>query len=659
MKKFISGLIILFISLQIKAQENEYCKNPDASLFASVTANGWVKFQPGLAVNASAFFQSKKNSFGLPGNFEMKKIKTEHDELGFTHSWYREFINGIPVLFGHFILHEKNGTLQSGNGKIYTSPIINSNKNINEAGAINKALQFVNAKKYWWQDTAKENKLKRKLKSTSATYYPKAELLYAYDEITRQIRLGYRITVQTFDPGKSAILYIYADNGVLFLLDPLEHPTCDATTVNTNWYNNRTIFCYTDAFTSGWDLEDDCTPSTYKVYDYNTPFNSIFNSPNNQWTTPWQRSAATCLWSVRQTRDVFNNVYGRNGHDNNGGNIDMYFAYIFPGGSTDNASYHYDITGDDEINIGRGNDLVSNLDDYAALDILAHEFTHGVIHYTCNLVYQRESGALNESFSDVFGELVENKIFGGNNWILGWDRIVNGINDTTRNFENPLYRNQPDRYLGWGWQPATSACIPIGPGNPGANDYCGVHTNSGVQNRMYYLLSVGGSGWTNDSSSRNTSATGSNPFQWSVAGITIDKAARIAYRVMTVYLSANSNYFDSRNAWVHAAEDLYGVCSFESIQTGKSWYAVGIGPPAGFNGTLCGTYGNTPFTYIKSGQVNVTQNCSVNILPTGNTVQVTSGTKIVISPATGFGFTASSGSRFVANINSDCLFATY
>jgi bacillolysin len=657
MKKIIISVTILFAFQLLKAQENEYCKNPDATLFSSVTLNGWVKFQSDAFLNAASLFQLKKNSFRLPANFEMRKTKSDADNLGFKHTWFTEFINNIPVLFGHFILHEKNNQMQSGNGKIYTSSIINSNKNISEIGAITKAMQFVNASKYWWQDTAKENKLKRRANNSMATYFPKPELLYAYDEITKQIRLGYKITIQTFDPGKSGIVYMYADNAAIFFWDPLEQTTCDASVVNTVWYGNRTIFCYTDIFTSGWDLEDDCNSSTYKVYDFATTFNSIFNSSNNQWTSPRERSAATCLWSVRSTRDVFAVNYGRDGHNGSGGNIDMYFDYIFPGGSTYNASYVYDPVGDDEMNIGRGNENPSILDDFGALDILAHEFTHGVTRYTCNLAYQRESGALNESFSDVFGELVENKVFGGNNWLMGWDRIENGVNKPFRNFDNPLAFNQPDRYLGSMWVPATNACIPIGPGSPGDNDLCGVHTNSGVQNRMYYLLSVGGNGWTNDASSRNSTSTGVNPYQWSVAGISIDKAARIAYRVMTVYLSANSNYFDSRNAWVHAAEDLYGPCSFEAIQTGKAWYAVGIGPPVAISSNMCGNYGVLLTTYARPGQINVAQNCTVNIIATGIAVRVTSGTRIVIGPTPGF--SVLNGSRFIANINEDCLFAAY
>jgi bacillolysin len=665
MKKHVLITIHLLNFIVLKAQENNFCKRPSSKLFANVTNTGWVKFNPGLQLSNTTLFITQKKAFGLEDNYEMKKSKTIKDELGFTHNWYDEYVNNIKVLHGHFILHEKRNELQSGNGKIYTSSTINSTKNISPSSAVKKAIEFVHANKYYWQDTAKENKIKRKFNNASASYYPKPTVLYNYDDSSKQLRLCYEIPIQSVDAGKSGMVYIYADNGLIFLWEPFSHYTCDPTTVNTTWYGNQQIFTYTDAVTAGWDLEDDCTPSTYKVFDYANN-NNIFNSANNQWLTPRQRSAATALWSVRKTRDVYSNVFGRNGHDGNGQNFDIYFDYIFPGPRpTENANYTYDFYGDDEMNIGRGTDnpMLGILDDYCALDILAHEFTHGVIQYTCKLSYQRESGALNESFADIFGEFVENNVFGNNNWLLGWDRRMlntSGIvvNNSLRDMDNPITFSQPDRYFTPAlWANASSTCTPIGPGMPGIpNDYCGVHINSGVQNRMFFLLSAGGNGFTNDSSSRNTSATGVNPYEWSVGGIGIDKSARIAYRVISVYLSPNSNYFDSRNAWVHAAEDLFGVCSFEAIQTGKAWYAVGINPPTSVT-PVCGEYGAAVYTQTKPGKIDIANDCIVNILPTGNLVQMLSGTEIVIKGNQKF--KAAEGSKFRASIIDECSFATY
>jgi bacillolysin len=658
MKKYILLLICLLNIIFLKAQENNFCVTPNPNLFTSVTNTGWVKFTSNSQLSSATIFTNQKAGFGLDDNYEMKKVKSETDAIGFTHTWYDEYLNNIKVLYGHFILHEKNNQLQTGNGKIYTSTIINSNKQISATGAVNKALKFVNAKKYYWQDTAKENKIKRKLNNATATYYPKPTMIYYFDETNKQLRLCYQVTIQSFDADKSGIVYIYADNGKVFMWESFSHYSCDATTVTTTWYGNQGIFTYTDAITSGWDLEDDCTASTYKVFDWQDN-NKIFNSGNNQWLSPRQRSAATALWSIRQTNNIFYNVFGRNGHDNNGQNIDIYFDRVFANNSTNNASFQYDQFGDDEIYLGRGSDdpQINITDDYCTLDILAHEFTHGVDQYTSNLNYFRESGALDESFADFFGEFVENKILGSNNWLVGEDiKALNAenviVNKPLRNMGNPITYNDPDRYFGFVWKDATMACNP----SPVGNDQCGVHSNSGVQNRMCFILAVGENGFTNDSSSRNTAATGANPYQWSVSGIGIDKVARIAYRVMSVYLSSNSTYFDSRNAWVHAAEDLYGVCSFEAIQTGKAWYAVGIGPPINIS-TVCGTYGSSAYNYVKPGEIDIANNCAVNILTTGNLVEIKSGTKVVIKDNTGF--KALEGSKFKISIINDCSFATY
>jgi Zn-dependent metalloprotease len=98
-----------------------------------------------------------------------------------------------------------------------------------------------------------------------------------------------------------------------------------------------------------------------------------------------------------------------------------------------------------------------------------------------------------------------------------------------------------------------------------ANDYCGVHTNSGVLNHWFYILTIGKTG-TNDIGN-----------SYNVTGINIDKAAKIAYRLESVYLSANSTYANARTYGIQAATDLYGAGSPEVIATTNAFYAVGVG----------------------------------------------------------------------------------
>src|SRR5207253_148050 len=105
----------------------------------------------------------------------------------------------------------------------------------------------------------------------------------------------------------------------------------------------------------------------------------------------------------------------------------------------------------------------------------------------------------------------------------------------------------PDTYMGTGYYTGTA-------------DNGGVHTNSGVSNYWFYLLTTGGSG-TNDLSNA-----------YSVTGIGITAAAKIAFRALTVYFTSSTNFANARNLTIQAAKDLYGVCSNEMIQTTKAWY---------------------------------------------------------------------------------------
>ena len=138
-------------------------------------------------------------------------------------------------------------------------------------------------------------------------------------------------------------------------------------------------------------------------------------------------------------------------------------------------------------------------------------------------------------------------------WKLGED-----FNYVIRDMANPNSYSQPDTYQGTYWK--TTSCTPSS-----TNDYCGVHTNSGVLNFWYYLLVSGGSG-TNDKG-----------FVYSVSGLGLDKAAAIAYRTLTTYLTSSSTYADARTYSLQSASDLYGATSNEVTQTTNAWDAVGVG----------------------------------------------------------------------------------
>jgi Zn-dependent metalloprotease len=163
-------------------------------------------------------------------------------------------------------------------------------------------------------------------------------------------------------------------------------------------------------------------------------------------------------------------------------------------------------------------------------DIVGHEFTHAVVQYTADLLYLTESGALNESYADIFGESIEKFATGSMDWLLGEGSAAGVI----RSMEDPARYGQPANLKDY-----QTTCFDAG----------GVHTNSGIPNHAYYLL---------------------------VQKIGIDKAARIAYRALSHYLGSVSGFTDARNTWIQSAWDLYGKRSTEATEVANAWNAVGV-----------------------------------------------------------------------------------
>ena len=207
-----------------------------------------------------------------------------------------------------------------------------------------------------------------------------------------------------------------------------------------------------------------------------------------------------------------------------------------------------------------------NMNPVVSLDVMAHEFTHMVTGTNGNggLEYKLESGALNESFSDIMAMGVMQYTFGNCPWTIGAEVMVNAPN--MRSMSNPknskgangdtLKGALPDTYKGtcWSYIPATIDTNKVV-----------VHRNIGVQNYWFYLLSEGGFG-TND-----------NNDSYSVAGIGMDKALQIAFRNLLFYLVPCSTFEDSRNGSIQAAIDLYGRDSQEHQSVMNAWHAVGVG----------------------------------------------------------------------------------
>lgn len=503
-----------------------------------------------------AFDETSKTMVELAGS----KLRTEKDALGFENHKFQQTINGIPVEYGVMNVLVKNNKVISQNGEWFkglpSSLSTEKRVTISEANALGSALAYVGASSYKWQDAEEEAFLKKESNDKTATYYPKGSLVYYSDPNnpdSKKIKLAYKFVVYAAEPLSKQEVFVDAKSGAVLGANALIHETNATGTAVTAYSGTQTIT--TDQVSStSYRLRETGRAGGTAVETYNlkkgttysraTDFTDTDNTWNNV-NTSLDQYATDAHWGAEKTVDYFWTKFGRKSIDDNNFAIKSYVHY--------SRNYFNAFWDGSRMTYGDGSSTNGNKP-LTALDVCGHEITHGLTSFTANLAYQKESGALNEGFSDIFGNSIELWARPSNaSWKLGED-----FNYVIRDMANPNSYSQPDTYQGTYWK--TTICTPSS-----TNDYCGVHTNSGVLNFWYYLLASGGSG-TNDKG-----------FVYSVSGLGLDKAAAIAYRTLTTYLTSSSTYADARTYSLQSASDLYGATSNEVTQTANAWDAVGVG----------------------------------------------------------------------------------
>ncbi|HSD82435.1 MAG TPA: M4 family metallopeptidase, partial [Anaerolineae bacterium] len=231
--------------------------------------------------------------------------------------------------------------------------------------------------------------------------------------------------------------------------------------------------------------------------------------------------------------DYYFNVFQRDGLDDQGSPLVSTVHYGSDPEDAENAAW---IGEAQQMIYGDGGKIFKPL--AYGLDVIGHEFTHGIIDNTSNLVYEGQSGALNESYADVFGALIDR-----GNWTIGETVIksppfpikyLRSLEDP--NAQSSYDSSDPLHSIG---QPAHMneyADLPY----TRKGDNGGVHVNSGIPNRVAYLVAR---------------AIGS------------EKMEQVYYRTLTQYLSPNSDFSDAARATVRAAQDLYSNPEAEAIRT--------------------------------------------------------------------------------------------
>lgn len=474
---------------------------------------------------------------GNPDEFRAKRIII--DDIKMAHVQYQQVVGNVPVWGGEAIIHLKpNGDLSTVTDDLKDAVAVDTTPNLSEKDAIRIARDMYPGSKFLTEE-------------------PTADL-WIYRGEDRD-HLAYRVQMRREDGSQeTAMPVIFVDAHTaekVFEYNNLQTGTgpslySGTVTVGTT-VSGSTYYLENTTRKVGTFDNRNTTASTYR-----------FTDTNDVWDSSSQRAAIDAQYGAEKTMEYYQNVHGRNGIDGSGG--PAYYSSAVGSVGLISSKVHYSTGYNNAFWNGSymtyGDGDGTTFTPLVTLDICGHEMTHGVTERTANLTYASESGALNESISDVFGTMVERYARASSwNWKIGEDAYTPGTaGDALRRMDDPNSVGDPDHYSLRVYQ---GSCTPSD-----TNDQCGVHTNSSITNHAFYLIAAGG---TNRVSGISVPAIG------------VDNAAKIWYRALTVYMTSSTNFSGARTATINASNDLFGAGSSQSNAVATGWCAVGVGSCGG------------------------------------------------------------------------------
>lgn len=472
---------------------------------------GWIDGVPdGAKVRAA--LPDILAAFRLKGD-ELKLVRSEMDQLGMSHYHFDQVMNGLPVAGVSFAVHvdNKSGRICSANGNARSVEITREPK-IDQLTAEKKALEATKDAKVIGETT----------------------LMYVVSTEDGSLHLAFRVELVGIGVLLHDFVFIDALDGSFVtrhpqIYDVRNRETYDANHCPWEWYYYYTSIQWT-VVRGEYDNE---------IGDY---------------------TLDTTHDNVGYTYDYFSYAFGRDSIDNAGMTI---ATYVHMDNNFNNACWSRGLFSQGPyIAFGDGDNYY-----YApfgrALDVVAHEYTHGVTQNTSNLTYQNESGALNEAMSDILGAMCEANYFGvsPNTWKIGEDIWTPGTaGDAMRYMDSPTLDDDSMHHAFYGpyddpefysrdWYPSRFT---------GYKDHGGVHFNSGIANLAFKLLVTGGT------HPRNMSSV-------NVPGIGAGDAEQIFYHANVDYADPGTDFAGFRACTVAAAP------SNEQHSVHAAWVAVGVG----------------------------------------------------------------------------------
>lgn len=573
--KKITGSVFLGLTLIVGSNSEAFAQNKHtSSTFATADELPKPRFQnemgtfsvdfTNLNVNKDVLINDINKYFNLDDNNQFKLREEVTDDLGIITYKYEHYYKDILIDGDLVFVEVKNNKLLFVSGQVVTPTDLSTTATVSEEEIKEAVFKFIGVK-----DNVDFGTIKQ--------IFTKIE-----DNETVQLKLVKKFSVHVPMPFKNIEIFIDAQSGEIVKSFNKVHKVDTASTSATFFRGNQGITV--DSYNGMYRLKDNARNiHTRNGAGWNGTLDvgtgqfggtiTEYTNASANFTSSPMKPPVEIHWGMSKTYDYYKNIHNRTSYDNKGSIIYNYYLGTATNAGLDEVQANAGaidengvvgmIYGNGKADIGNG--MVQVFNPMVALDVAGHEFSHLVISRTANLDYLNESGALNESFADMFGVAIEFYTNLNPNWTMG-EGLVNMTNLISPNYLRSLSdpnsgpaavsSQQPDTYKGRYWHNYVT--------QPNV-DNGGVHINSGVGNYWFYLLSVGGSG-TNDINKK-----------YYVSGITIKKAEKIAYRALTNGLTNTATFLDAYNATKNAAAALYGPNSNEWNQVVNAWFAVGIG----------------------------------------------------------------------------------
>lgn len=455
------------------------------------------------------------------------------DADGTTHTRYERTYAGLPVLGGDLVVHVKNGRSTVSEASKADLKVPTTTARVTSSAAAHKALAVA------------------KKADATRPAVDGAPRLVVWAAGAKPVLAWESVVGGTQDDGTPSELHVITDATSGMAVFDFQ---AVRTGTGTGQYSGSVPLATTQSG-SAYQLVDG-DRAGHRTYDLNqgtSGTGTLFTDDNDVWGDGTQSNRQTAgvdvAFGAAATWDYYKDVFGRNGIRNDG--VAAYSRAHY-GNSYVNAFWS------DSCFCMTYGDGASNAHPLTALDVAAHEMSHGVTAATANLSYSGESGGLNEATSDIFAAAVEfhaNLAADVPDYLVGEKIDINGNGTPLRYMDKPSKDGASRDY----WDSSL-----------GGLD---VHYSSGPANHFFYLLSEGSGAKTVNGVSYDSPTYDGVP----VTGIGIENAQQIWYRALTTYMTSSTNYAGARTATLQAAADLFGAYSDTYLAVAAAWAAIHVG----------------------------------------------------------------------------------